>query len=412
MASIEKKLRSIYRKNIDDLSALLTARYPSFVYRALPGGLMSEIPVFVFHEADYHLLDRQLRFLSANAYRTLTADAFFEIITGQRKLDRPSVLLTFDDGRTSVWTTAYPLLKRYGFQAVCFLVPMWIENGDKERMTLEHVWRGKSSLDAIRRQTSLSPLCNWKEIRKMHQTGVIDFQSHSLSHSSVFTDPKIVDFFQPRMTASFLNGSFQPKILTNSSEQTPQRLRLGQPIYPWKPFFSEYRRYLEDPWLSEACIQLVADNGGAAFFTEKNWRHRLKAHVKQFKRTRDHNGRFQSKRDRIADMIKDLSTSKQIIESELDKSVDHLCYPWFTGGPSTVKAARESGYRSSYWGFIYRGKTNPIGTDPYYISRISEDYLMALPGKGRQQLLRLLLNKTKRIKKKHINRYGSQWFPA
>ena len=32
-------------------------------------------------------------------------------------------LLTFDDGRASVWSVAYPLLKQYGMRGVCFLIP-------------------------------------------------------------------------------------------------------------------------------------------------------------------------------------------------------------------------------------------------------------------------------------------------
>lgn len=72
----------------------------------------------------------QIRYLSINGYHTLSADEPYEVITNGRELKEKTVDLTFDGGRGSLWTIAYPILKKYGLSAICFLVPHWIKKKD------------------------------------------------------------------------------------------------------------------------------------------------------------------------------------------------------------------------------------------------------------------------------------------
>lgn len=402
MAPIESKLNAIWRKNKDDLGALVLKTYPQFVYRRMAQLPHDEIPVFVFHSADLRLLSEQLAFLSANGYCCLTADFFLDAITGKRKAPPKSVVLTFDDGRSSVWTTAYPLLKRYGFQAVCFLVPKWIEDGKTPRANLEDLWTGCASIDDIRTGEIAPPLCTWQEIELMHRSGVIDFQSHSFSHASIFTGSRILDFVRPMTEASFLSSDFQPILRGSNGDQIPATLPLGQPIFPWQPLFAECDRYLENGQLSASCAQLVLDGGGPVFFSNPRWRRRLRRHVAEFQRSRGAPGRLQSRDERMADMIGDLAKSRVCIEAHLEKTVRHLCYPWYVAGPSAVMASRQAGFAANYWGIVNRRAINRLGDDPYHVARLSDDYLLTLPGIGRHILPRILADKTMRILEKHL----------
>ena len=100
---------------------LLRGRYPPFVTGGeLPRG---DVPVFVFHGAEPDSFSRKLAHLAENGYVTLSADEYVAVLRGQRKPEERAVVLTFDDGRGSVWSVAAPLLRRHGMKAVVFLVP-------------------------------------------------------------------------------------------------------------------------------------------------------------------------------------------------------------------------------------------------------------------------------------------------
>jgi len=82
---IHQKFADTYRKNKDDVRAIVTGLYPGFAYRRgslLPAG---EIPVFAFHTIVPDLFEEQLAYLSANNYRTLDAEEFHQIIVGNRQ---------------------------------------------------------------------------------------------------------------------------------------------------------------------------------------------------------------------------------------------------------------------------------------------------------------------------------------
>jgi len=71
-----------------------------------------------------------------------------------------------------------------------FSDPGLMRVSDRDYPNLGDFWSGKSTLEEItRREMSMDPLCTWQEIREMDEAGVIDFQSHSMYHSLIFTTP-------------------------------------------------------------------------------------------------------------------------------------------------------------------------------------------------------------------------------
>ena len=116
------KIENIYRKNKDDFRALFGRYYPQFVYKPLPFLPAGEIAVFAFHTVDPDYLERQLQYLKENGYQTLNATELLQTINGTRQAERNTVVLTFDDGRGSLWSVAYPLLEKYDMKAIAFIV--------------------------------------------------------------------------------------------------------------------------------------------------------------------------------------------------------------------------------------------------------------------------------------------------
>jgi len=100
--------------------------------------------------------ERQMEYLVARGYRTVTLDDVHEWQMGRRVLPAKSVVLTFDDGEASVYKYAYPILKRYGLRATAFVVTSRVGT----------VWDGMRCMD-------------WGQLRDMQENGVFDIESHT-----------------------------------------------------------------------------------------------------------------------------------------------------------------------------------------------------------------------------------------
>jgi peptidoglycan/xylan/chitin deacetylase (PgdA/CDA1 family) len=382
-----------YRKNKDDFRAFLFRIYPEFIYKEVEKIPLEEIPVFTFHSAEPETFEDQIRYLAENRYRTVTADKFVEILTGRVINEENTIVLTFDDGVGSLWSVVCPVLKKYGLSAISFILPSRIEERSERHPTLQDVWAGKAAIAEIRARERSAPFLNWEEIRQIHHSGVIDFQSHTSFHHSVFVSDKIVDFLNPSMNINFLQSSLSPVFRKNGRDVMLDTLEHGRPIYEWAPAMRSNKRYLEDEELGNQCVDFVLRNGGDSFFTRSGWRQLLKGHMRDFTKKEGNNGRFQSASERFKEIREDLLQSKKLIESKLDKEVKHLCYPWYEGGDLSVKASKEIGFICNYWGILKNRSINRVGDDPYYVVRINNDYIHTLPGKGRESALKVFKKK-------------------
>jgi len=64
----------------------------------------------------------QFEYLKNNNYKTLWLSDIEELKNKKQKLPSKTVVLTFDDGFLDNYTELFPLLQRYDFKAVCFVV--------------------------------------------------------------------------------------------------------------------------------------------------------------------------------------------------------------------------------------------------------------------------------------------------
>jgi len=392
---LTRRFSDIYRKNKDEGLALLSFSLPYFVYKNSNYLSENNIPVFSFHSVKPELLEEQIKYLSENNYGTLNSESLIEIIKGKKKGTRNSIVLTFDDGRKSLWTTAFPLLKKYNLTAISFVVPSIIKDNEVKSPTLENVWSGKISLKDVENIESGISFCNWDEINEMHKSCLVDFQSHSMYHASVFINKKLVDFINPDFTSSLIDSTLNP--LGYFAEDNYSRLQVeyGSPIYQWDSHLISKTRYIPNENINASCIEYVRSHGEKSFFDNLNWRNELQSYF--IKMTKEFGeGRFQNYEDRIAEIRKDLLDSRKTIEDHLNKSVTHLCLPWYFGNQLTVQLSKETGYECIYWGIKNMKSSNFIGDDPFYIKRINDYYIFSLPGKNRFSLGKQIMTKIKR----------------
>lgn len=377
-------------------------RFPDFYWT----GELEGVPVFTFHSVGTpatpdsitpEAFTAHLEHLSRNDYHTLTADEFYAYLVDGKPVPDKSVVLTFDDGRATLWTIAYPLLKRYGFKAVTFLNPnVMPETG--VRPNLDDPSADLSLLS--RADLSDQPTISWEEARLMHDSGVIDFQSHTAEHSLIYCSSEIVDFYHPAYDNGYGNYAI-PMRREGESDVRYTPPAYGTPIYRSMPRMSAPRRYFDDAGLRQACVEHVTKNGGNAFFQRNHWRDDLIHLVEQYRAEKGDQGTYETHEQQRVALREDLQQSKEHIESHLkEHTVRHLCFPWHRYSVQAMGLAIEAGFVSCYidvnphqlrptWNNPYGVQrhipTNHIGDDPFLISRIDvrNDMILSLPGEGR-----------------------------
>jgi hypothetical protein len=254
MGVVSRSFSDIYVKNKDDLYSLFFRKYPEFVFKNIEVLKKNEICVFVFHQVEVELFEKQILFLVKNGYKTLNSQELVSFLKGDIHSDGKHVVLTFDDGHISIFTIIYPLLKKYGLTGVSFIVPGLVDPGSGLSLTLEDFWTGNANLEQIVSISCENKMCNWDEIKTMHQSGIIDFQSHTNNHNCVFISDKVVDFISPWSDYSYFSQRlYSPVFGADDKDFTADAKFLGQPIYRYAPKMSSHLRYIENPRCMPRC---------------------------------------------------------------------------------------------------------------------------------------------------------------
>ena len=135
----------------------------------------TDIPILMYHEISE--LDnpwcvtpenfaQQMSFLQEQGYKTISLTQLREGLEVQKEVTEKLIAITFDDGRKGVYDFAFPTLQKYGFTAMVYVVPDWVEG--KYVPLLEQY----------------SAFMNWQELQELHKAGW-EIGSHSCSHQNL-----------------------------------------------------------------------------------------------------------------------------------------------------------------------------------------------------------------------------------
>lgn len=135
--------------------------------------LYTQIPILIYHHfapswfgSNYYFtittrvrdFERQMCYLAENGYYTLTISELYQRVATNQPIPPKSVVLTFDDGYQSVYTYAYPILKKYNLKGTLFAI-------------YDRVGQVAGFFDP--------PHASWAELQEMEGSGHIDVQSHT-----------------------------------------------------------------------------------------------------------------------------------------------------------------------------------------------------------------------------------------
>jgi peptidoglycan/xylan/chitin deacetylase (PgdA/CDA1 family) len=100
------------------------------------------IPILLYHHVGisptgdniYYItpdvFDRQMNLLYQWGYRTISVELLAKAIHEGAELPTKPVLLTFDDGSETIYTTALPIMQKYGFTGTAYIIYnyLWLPN--------------------------------------------------------------------------------------------------------------------------------------------------------------------------------------------------------------------------------------------------------------------------------------------
>jgi peptidoglycan/xylan/chitin deacetylase (PgdA/CDA1 family) len=355
------------------------------------------VPVFVFHSVEPDGFGRRLSYLAENGYATLGADELLAVLRGEATAPDRAVVLTFDDGRGSLWSVAAPLLRRHGMRGVVFLVPGRVPSRTgPPAPTWSDVEAGRVPADAVLlREQRGAAFLSWEEIEALARDGVFEFQSHTLLHSRVHVAPEVVDFVSPAVQEGYAAMDV-PLVASEGRDLLAPEVPLGTPLLRSLPRTSEAVRFLEEPGLRAEPVRVAEEEGGARFFERPDWRGRLRATL----RGRAVAGRTESPAEREEALRGELAGARSLLEQRLGRRVLHLCYPWHAAGETARRLAREAGYLTAFCGKVPGVPLTTPGGDPERIARVGEDWLELLPGRGRHRLRDVLGRKIARTRRR------------
>ena len=337
-------------------SRVSRTRYPGFIF-GLPLA-RGEIPIFTYHDVETQVFARDLEFLHANGYRTLSLEEYLAARNGGRRPAR-AVLLTFDDARKSFGTVALPLLRTFDARAVLFAPAYWMTAPGDQFMS-------------------------WPEVRACIESGLVDVQSHAHRHALVATSPQLVDFAHPEALARFDIYDWPMRDLDGIEELG--RPALGTPIYRSMPLLSATRRYVENAELTHACREFVLRNGREEFFRQPDWRHRLTDEHRRLSERMT--GRFMAEDAFAALVASEFELSREQFRKHLACPPTSLAYPWMLGSHLSLELAKRHGIRTAFGVALdYRAERRSARLPIPVFGRLKCDWLQFLPGQQRSNVL-------------------------
>jgi peptidoglycan/xylan/chitin deacetylase (PgdA/CDA1 family) len=269
-------------------------------------------------------------------------------------------LLTFDDGFADFWTHVYPLLEQYGVRAVVFVIPSRTGTGDcrpqGKRAFQDNA--NQAHQEAGEQKGPHDAFLRWAELEAMEQSGLVEVQSHTMSHKSVWRGDHVTGF-----NLGSANHTHWSLAQTTNGDK-----RLGIPLYP-RGSAMAFRRYEDDRGLRDTLAGWIEKRGGQAYIGAEDVESveaELWEQTRNYIDSHGHSGRWETVDERIERTDIEIIEARQTLQERLGGSRDELCLPWGTYDDISLQCAKRAGIKRVYT--LDRG-ANPAGRIGFRVNR-------------------------------------------
>ncbi len=287
------------------------------------------------------------KYLVKNNYETIFLEEWYNGDINPKSKSSKQVVITFDDGYLDNWVYAFPILQKYNLKGTIFVNPEFIDGSNKIRNNLNDVWDKKIKTN------QLTPLgfVNWAELKKMDVSGVMDIQSHSMSHNFYFQSNLIKDIYEGQPHYDWMawikKPSRKPYYTTENQEQYVPK---GSPIFDFGRALG-LRRYFPDEKLIKYATEMYSSN--------EDKKNNSQLIEKLNKKLNSYPGTYESDEDMEKRYRYDIFESKRILEEKLSKKINYFCWPGGGYNELSVDLCIEAGYKASTASF----KNKPFAKD-------------------------------------------------
>ncbi|MGE5343004.1 MAG: polysaccharide deacetylase family protein [Candidatus Omnitrophota bacterium] len=310
--------------------------------------------------------EAQIRLLIDMGYRFVSLEDIYRFQIGEKDLHPRSVGLTFDDGYLDYWQYVFPLQKKYGFPSTIFISPEFVDT--------KHGVRPNSDDYSMTDRTGKVPPeenvpighLSWNEMAIMVKSGLVDIQSHTMTHTQYFVSDRLTGFHFPDSDNIFPIWNLHPekKPYYIEDPEFDRSIPYGYPIFRQDGAMVG-RRVEINPDFSAEAVESVK---GYNFFDKSMYpaiHHRLRAVYQHYKNTDNLVAGRETEAEYHGRIAWELSESKRIIEHKLGRAVTFCCWPMGYTTEETHQQALDVGY----WATT-QGKSIDSGNDPSRFIRI------------------------------------------
>lgn len=217
------------------------------------------IPIFLYHRIDtsptnsqYYVppekFEEQMRLLKEWGYETISTDLLLKAITEGASLPPRPIIITFDDGNLNNYTAAFPIMQKYGFTGVLYIVGNYMGadqfmNVDQIREMAAAGWEVGSHGMNHKDLTLLEPQEQRSEIvdSKKYLENTLGVPINTIAYPYGLSDPSVIDFtYFAGYTAGMSLGASQQQgtgnLFTLQRRDIKGTYDLNQFAYflPWK----------------------------------------------------------------------------------------------------------------------------------------------------------------------------------
>jgi len=291
-----------------------------------------------FLTLDLPCFEDQLKYFRKH-FNLISLSEFFNIRMGLRSPVKNALVITFDDGYLDNWIWAFPIIKKYGVKATIFVSPEFVDPRPFVRPNLEDVWAGRASQNEITRWGFLS----WDEMRLMESSGLVDIQSHTMSHTKFFTSDLLAGF-HPGSDSFYATCNLAPerKPYYISDSDFNRILPYGYPLFEEASAVIARKVEINSDFTGQ-CIEILKDYD----FTHYDFdtaKQKVASLYRQFKDRDELIVGNESEEEYLKRAKDEIYGSKKIIEENLNKKVEFLCWPHGDNNKLLHQIALDSGY--------------------------------------------------------------------
>ena len=169
---------------------------------------------------------------------------------GTRPVPDRAIVLTFDDGRASLWTVGAPLLRRYGMTGIVFLIPgRTVSRPGPLPPTIDDAPRRRPPPAAATRACSPGSRSRRSPARARSSSRATPTPTRACTSGRAWSASS------PRSRGAGTPALDLPMIHADGRDLMGEEVAPGTPILASEPRMGEARRFYEDP--------AIRDGGGA-----------------------------------------------------------------------------------------------------------------------------------------------------